>query len=414
MKKTLVLSLCALFAFSATGCTFREKKISSNELSKNYTRTAKVTAPIGDTFEKGMGDFAFTLFKNTLTKEGSVKPNELVSPISAAMCLGLLNNGARGNTQAQICNLFGMTTTQLNQGFYEYASSLYSGKNCRVEIANSIWMKEQSLQVEPDFLQANADWYGAQAYASPFDETTLTDINNWCYNHTKGKIKKILDEISPYDVMYLINTLDFDAKWAYPYEREAIEQGVFFNQSGSTADVKMLYSQEGFYLEDENAVGFTRPYKDGKYSFMAMLPNEGVDIYDYLNSLNGEKWRELWDNGCGRTVHARIPEFSYETELSLNEALYNLGVTDMFSGELADFSGIDKTQQLYCGMMKQKSFIQVDRDGTKAASVTLAGMKAMAGNPAGEVYIILDRPFFYAIVDNEYKLPLFLGAVVNL
>lgn len=414
MKKFLALSVSTLVLVSAAGCTFREREIYSNELSKNYTRTAKVTLPVKDTFEKGMGDFAFTLFKNTLTKEGSVKPNELVSPISAAMCLGLLNNGARGNTQAQITSLFGMNTAQFNQGFYEYASSLYSGKNCRVEIANSIWMRENALQVEPDFLQANADWYGAQAYASPFDQTTLEDINNWCYNHTHGKIEKVLEEIPPLAVMYLINTLDFDAKWNTPYKRKQIEQGVFFNQSGSTADVKMLYSQEGFYLEDENAIGFTRSYKDGKYSFMAMLPNEGVDIYDYLNSLDGETWRELWDNGYGRTVHARIPEFSYEKELTLNETLYSMGVTDMFSNELADFSGIDKTQKLFCALVKQKSFIQVDRDGTKAASVTLAGMKAMAGAPTEEVYITLDRPFFYAIVDNEYKLPLFLGAVVNL
>lgn len=413
MKKALALSLSALLLVSATGC-FRERKISSNELSKAYKRTASTTLPVRDVFTDGMGDFAFSFFKKTLTAEGMVKPNELVSPISAAMCLGLLNNGARGNTQAQITNLFGMSTEQLNQGFYEYASSLYSGKHCRVELANSIWMRENALQVEPNFLQANADWYGAQAYGSPFDETTLEDINNWCYNHTKGKIKKVLDEISPYDVMYLINTLDFDAKWNTPYKREAIEQGVFFNQSGSTAEVNMLFSEESFYLEDENAVGFTKPYKDGKYSFMAMLPNEGVDLYEYMNSLNGEKWRELWANGGYRTVHARIPEFEYEKELTLNETLQRMGAADMFSSELADFSGIDKTQPLYCALVKQKTFIQVDREGTKAASVTLAGMKCMSAAPTEAVYITLDRPFFYAIVDNEYKLPLFLGAVVNL
>ncbi|MBR2442660.1 MAG: serpin family protein [Clostridia bacterium] len=413
MKKALALSLCALFAISATGC-FREKKISSNELSKSYKRTASTTLPVRDVFTGGMGDFAFTLFKNTLTKEGTVKPNELISPISAAMCLGLLNNGARGNTQAQINSLFGMNTAQFNQGFYEYTSSLYSGKNCRVEVANSVWLKDNALNVEPDFLQANADWYGAQAYASPFDETTLEDINNWCYNHTHGKIKKVLNEIPPLAVMYLINTLDFDAKWAYPYEREAIEQGVFFNQNGSTADVNMLFSEESFYIEDENAIGFTRPYKESKYSFMAMLPNEGVDLYEYMNSLNGEKWRELWANGEYRSVHARIPEFTYETEKVLNETLYNMGVTDMFSPDTADFSGIDKTQPLYCALVKQKSIIELDREGTKAASVTLAGMKCMSADPSAAVYITLDRPFFYAIVDNEYKLPLFLGAVVNL
>ena len=91
-----------------------------------------------------------------------------------------------------------------------------------------------------------------------------------------------------------------------------------------------------------------------------------------------------------------------------------MGVTDMFSPDTADFSGIDKTQPLYCALIKQKSIIELDREGTKAASVTLAGMKCMSADPSAAVYITLDRPFFYAIVDNEYKLPLFLGAVVNL
>ena len=154
---------------------------------------------------------------------------------------------------------------------------------------------------------------------------------------------------------------------------------------------------------------------------MALLPDEGVDIYEYIESLNGEKWAGLLESGDynradyeWREVHARIPEFSYEIELSLNAILQSLGVTDMFDPMKADFSGIDSTQPLWCDTVKQKAIIEVDRNGTKAAAVTWAGMKCMGAAPAKELYITLDRPFVYAIVENEHHLPIFIGAVTNL
>ena len=416
--KSISLVLSAVFTLSGTSCFFREKKIVSAELSKDYQRTATDTGAVTDEFKKGMADFSLSLFQKTVTQD---KQNDLLSPLSAALCLALINNGAGGNTRAQLEKLFGMETDALNRALYAYTSSLYSSEDCKVSLANSVWIKENTLNVKPDFLQANADWYGAQTYLTPFNRTTLDDINNWCYNHTTGKIEKILDDIPALAVMYLINTVDFDAKWETKYEREDVEQGVFHNQDGTDSDVKMLYSEENRYLMDEDTLGFTKNYKGSKYSFVGLLPNEGLDIYEYIESLDGEKWGALWASADPRNesyqyreVHARMPEFKYETEMFLNETLQALGVTDMFSPDLADFSGIDETYPLYCDMVKQKTFIQHDRNGTKAAAITIGGMKCMSAAPAEPLYITLDRPFVYAIVDNENKLPLFLGAVTNL
>ena len=161
-------------------------------------------------------------------------------------------------------------------------------------------------------------------------------------------------------------------------------------------------------------MGFTRPYKGNEYSFMALLPNEGVDIYDYAAGLTGESWLTLWENSYKRTVKASIPEFTYETELSLNKTLQALGAADMFNPLLADFSNMDETQPIYCDAVKQKTFIQLDRNGTKAAAITIEAPKGTSIAPQEEIYITLDRPFIYAIVDNETHLPLFLGMVTNL
>ena len=416
MKKQWKFLSCLLTATmlcTATACQL-DKKIVSAEISKDYTRTTTQQGSVTKEFQQKTAAFAFSMFHNSVNKQQS---NHLLSPLSATLCLALINNGAAGNTRAQIENAIGLSTDQLNSSMYAYTSSLYTGEDCKVSLANSIWMKDGALNVKPTFLQANADWYQAQAYASPFDSTTLSDINNWCYNHTDGKIDKILDSIDPLDVMYLINAVDFDAKWETEYERSDIENGVFYNYDGTQSDVKMLYSTQYRYLLDETCVGFAKNYKGGKYSFVGLLPNEGTDIYDFVNTLNEETWTTLWDStkdNPERKVHIRMPEFTYETEMPLNSALNALDIEDMFSPTLADFSGIDDTQPLYCSYVKQKAFIQVDRNGTKAAAVTLGGFKAMAIAPLAPLYITLDRPFVYAIVDNEYKLPLFLGMVSHL
>lgn len=415
-KTILPLSLCVTLVGASSCFGFREKTVSANELSKPYTRNASEAVSVTDEFKNGFMDFSLTLFRNTMTKDEN---NDLLSPLSAALCLALVNNGANGETRAQLETLLGMDTDALNRALYAYTSNLYSAEDCELSLANSIWMKENALQVKPEFLQTNADWYNAQAYAAPFDHTTVEDINNWCYNKTTGKIKNMIQEIPSLAVMYLLNAVDFDAKWQEKYESKDVENGVFHGYDGKDSDVKMLHSQEYRYLMDDNSVGFTKDYKGFGYSFMALLPDEGVDIYEYIDSLNGEKWANLWESTKDgvyeyREVHARIPEFSYEIELNLKDTLQALGVTDMFDMDKADFSGIDESQPLYCDTVKQKAIIELDRNGTKAAAVTMAGMNCMSAAPAEPLYITLDRPFVYAIIDNTHKLPIFLGAVTNL
>ena len=416
--KNAALPLSALLLFGASGCGFKEKTVTAEELSKDYVRSVTENVTVTDDFKTKFTDFSLSLFRETVTENNA---NELLSPLSAALCLALINNGANGNTRTQLESLFGMKTDELNRALYAYTSSLYSGEDCKLSLANSIWMKDHALNVNPAFLQANADWYNAQAYSAPFDSTTIEDINNWCYNKTTGKIDKIINEIPPMTVMYLINAVDFDAKWHTKYEREDIEKGTFHNYDGGTSEVTLLHSEEARYFIDDNSVGFTKSYKGLGYHFMALLPDEGVDIYEYIDSLNGEKWANLWAKADinspdyeYREVHARIPEFKYDAELSLVKTLQAMGVTDMFSQENADFSGIDSTQPLYCDTVKQKAIIELDRNGTKAAAITWGAMKGMSAAPTEPLYITLDRPFVYAIIDDDNHLPIFLGAVTNL
>lgn len=154
-------------------------------------------------------------------------------------------------------------------------------------------------------------------------------------------IPQILDKIEDNSVMYLINAVAFDAKWQSPYEKEDVEAGTFTSENGTQQTVDMMYSTEAYYLEDDSTTGFIRPYEDG-YSFMALLPKEGISIEDYISHLSAEKLIGLVENvSTDYDVDAAIPKFKSEYSIELKDTLQNMGMTDAFDEEQADFAELE-------------------------------------------------------------------------
>ncbi|MFT3952021.1 MAG: serpin family protein [Oscillospiraceae bacterium] len=285
---SLVVAGAAAFALmKAPAHISAENLMDGFEPSKNI----QTTAPDAK-FRTGMYDFTASLFRES-TKQGDKNKNLLLSPASALMALGMTENGAQGQTAEQMAQaLCGMSAEQLNPYLGELVSRWSGGQ---LNTANSIWFKDDdSLKVKDSFLQTNADYFGADAYAAPFNDRTLKDINNWVSNHTDRQIKKALDEIPEDAALYLVNTILFDAKWESPYEKSDVHDATFTAADGSEQTAEFMYASDDYvgYLQDENTVGFCRNYEDGKYSFAALLPAEGVALSDYINGLTGEKLRE--------------------------------------------------------------------------------------------------------------------------
>lgn len=401
--------LAATILLNCTSCTLR---VSAAELSAGYSRKATEQGTVDDTFITALSDFSLSLLRESLKKDGS---NDLISPLSATLCLAMLANGAGGNTKVQMENVLGIDTNSLNKALYSYISGLYTADYCKVNLANSIWFRDTDKdRISKDFLQTNANWYDAQIYSAPFDNTTVKDINKWVKHYSDGMIDSILSQIPPSTVMYLINALTFDAKWKTKYEKKDIREKLFTNYNKSQATTQMMYSEESIYLSDKGVQGFAKNYSGGQYSFVALLPEEGKDIYEYAASLTGDAWRSLWKSKTTDSVQVSIPEFSYDRQRSLIGVLSKLGMTDMFDETLADFSGLAPHDSLYCSEVNQKVFIQVDRNGTKAAAITWAGMNKSSAMIEDQKTVYLDRPFLYAIADNNTGLPLFLGIITTL
>ena len=411
MKKLIALLLVLAMALGMTACS----QVSANDLMKDVPAKAVDVLPDMDAGAAAAADFGVRLFKTSM-EEGK---NTLISPLSVLYALAMTANGADGETLAQMEQVLGMDVDNLNSYMLAYLDLLPESKDYKMSLANSIWFKDDpNFLVEQSFLQTNADYYGAGAYKAAFDEGTRNDINNWVKEHTDGMIPEILDEIPDEAIMYLVNALAFDAKWADEYEEHQIREGRFTMEDGTRQDVDMMHSEEYTYLEDEMATGFIKYYKDRKYAFVAMLPNEGVTVSQYVDSLTGEHLRELLNNPQDLTVFASIPKFETEYDIEMSEVLQEMGMTDAFDWQVADFSRLGTYNvdgmNICISRVLHKTFISVSEQGTRAGAATAVEMVAEGAMEIVDFKeVVLDRPFVYMLIDCETNLPFFIGTMMN-
>lgn len=408
MKRKL-LSICLLIVLiCTTGCS---SKIQGQNLMKNvHAENIKVTGDF-DNQNTEIMDFAIRLFQ--AGEEGN--RNTLISPMSVLCALAMTANGAKEDTLAQMEAVLGMPTEKLNEYLYSYLKKLPQGKDYRLYFANSIWFTDdEDFTVNQDFLQLNANYYGADIYKAPFDHSTLDDINHWVKAETDNMIPKILDTIPKEAVMYLINALAFEAEWESIYKENQVRDGIFTLENGKTQPADFMYSEERNYLEDENATGFMKYYKDGKYAFVALLPKENMSVSDYITRLNGESFHKLITNRENTTVHTAIPKFTSESSLEMSEVLSNMGMTDAFDEKKANFTGLGTFQKanLFINRVLHKTYISVGEKGTKAGAVTAVEVAKNTGAALEEPKkVYLDRPFVYMLIDCETNIPFFIGTM---
>jgi serine protease inhibitor len=346
--------------------------------------------------------------------------NLLISPLSVASVLGMTANGADGETLKQMESLLGTDVERLNAYLQSYLAGLDEDKFCQINLANSIWLRNQKgLQVNQDFLQTAHDHYNAQIFRAPFDKTTKQDINHWVKEQTEGAIEHILDK-SPQkeDLLYLVNALSFDAKWMEVYEPSQVADDFFTTEAGEEQEAQMMACEEWGYLKTGKASGFSKLYRGGDYAFVALLPDEGVSVQELLQSLRGELLTALLEQEQEVKVKTKLPKFSVQYGNSLCSSLQQLGMQDSFDRNSADFSkmaALPSGEKLFIRDILHRTVMEINEHGTKAAAVTIAMMgegAALETQEPKEVY--LDRPFFYMIVDSRQGLPLFMGTLMTI
>ena len=369
---------------------------------------SSAAAPNGKPMDEAMRTayeaFACKLFAG-LPAEGT----RMVSPFSVYTALCMLANGADGDTLAQMDAMLGLTEEERNAYLSTWVSKLTGGSDegATFTNANSIWIKNTfESSVPKDFLNTCARYYRSAVYSAPFTKETVDAINGWVKTNTKDMIEKLIDELDPQAVMFLLNAIAFDAKWEEEFSEDRTQKDyTFIKENGTTENVDMMFGEFlcGF-LHSDLATGFVKKYKGGEFSYVALLPREGVSVAQLAESLQPGALRELLATAEIDKVNIGIPKYEAEYFVKLNDVLKQMGMTDAFDVSKADLSRLLTEQETYVNRVLHKTFISVDEKGTKAAAVTGIEVNTESA-PAG---VILDRTFVYAIVDSE-GLPIFLG-----
>ena len=324
--KGIAIVACFCLIFTSLFFALNSNKVKAQDLMEGITPNQVENIAL-ESNNANVSDFSIRLLQASV-KEGN---NTLISPLSVLCALSMTANGADGKTREEMENALGMTVEELNSYLYSYINSLPQSEKCKLSIANSIWFtSDERFIVNRDFLQLNADYYGASIYKAPFDKSTVRDINNWVDDKTNGMIPEILDEIPKEAVMYLVNALAFEAEWMKPYNKHQVVEGEFTLEDGSKQNVDYMYSNENRFIETGNSTGFIKYYNCNKYAFAALLPNDGVSVSELVASLDGKELNNLLSDNKYCAVKTKMPKFETEYSAEMSDTLKSMGMNLAF------------------------------------------------------------------------------------
>ncbi|GAB3269410.1 serpin family protein [Larkinella harenae] len=385
----------------------------NNDNSPNPNTGGLKSTPEARAFAQKTNDFSFDFLKR-VNEQQKKDENIFVSPLSLHMALGMLLNGADGQTADEMkkaMHLQGVSTADANQT-YEFLMQGLPTADPKVttKLANSIWYRN-GFSVAPSYLDATKKTFNAQISGEDFSNPApvINKINQWASDNTNAKIKKVIQEIKDDQVLFLLNALYFKGDWKYQFDPKNTADASFKLVSGSDKTVKMMHMNAGIRHAFRPTYGaFELPYGDGTYSMTVLLPNESSSAEAVINSLNATEWADLQQAMKESKVAIGLPKFALEYEANLNDALSKMGMPTAFT-DAANFSKISTTQGLKVSFVKQNTFVAVDEKGTEAAAVTSIGVEVTSMPPS----LICDRPFVVLITEKGTGSVLFMGKIVN-
>jgi len=345
--------------------------------------------------------------------------NVMVSPLSIAMCLAMVESGARGKTRDGIDQAIGWPVADregISASVLPVADMLMNagGDQMRMDIANSVWTN-QNIPVDASFADLVRDRFRARVTSLNFGDkvASLNAINGWVSEQTRGKIPTILDDIDAGMLMVLVNAISFKAEWAEQFSPRSTRPLPFTGLDGKTADVPMMSRGGGMrYLERPDSQTIFLPYKAGGYQMAVVLPAKGTDFPKFVAGFDAAKFREIEGAADFERGSVTLPKWKSEFRIELKKILASIGMELAFRPGAADFSGMSKVPS-HIDYVIHKTFIAVDETGTEAAAVTATGMRAGSAAPRNPFTFVVDRPFMYVIFHEPSGMICFAGTVVR-
>ena len=402
MKKVVLYAATASMIFCNSACN-------KEDASKDVKPAEPIVLTVKQA-EKADADnrFALKIFKEVSTQNGS---NTFFSPLSLNMALGMLYNGASGETRIEMAEVLGMadfSEIEINEYYQKMSQALLKiDPMTDISIANSIWYRE-GFPVKQPFIDINQKYFDAVVKSLDFSKSDAADIiNKWCADKTKNRIKEIVGNPISNDIkMFLINALYFKSKWEHQFKKENTKQDDFTKADNQKKKVNMMEQTTDLpYYADQHLQCVEMPYGNKAFSMVAILPATDMNVDELIEYLDNTAWNNIANNLHQKEVWLKLPRFKIECDIPLNEPVESIGMKLIFNGGFANISDI----ALAVSEIKQKTFVEVNEEGAEAAAVTVISMVETAPGPSERVQFFANRPFLYLIKEKSTGTILFIG-----
>jgi len=358
---------------------------------------------------------------------GKERSNVAMSGLSAAMALALFHEACHGDSRRVLAAALGYpgaadgagTEGVVAEGYGDLLAVLQGRTAATIRFANAVYV-HQDVAILPDFLAVAQQRFGAVVRSRPFAEPkTLAELNGWVAQQTDGMIPAILDQMDPANFAILLNALYFQGQWQQEFDPTRTKPRDFHPEEGASFQVPMMQDRVMAVVHHDETLGAVRmPYRGGDYSMVVVMPLAGRQLADLRTELTESRWRALWASLAREASETAVglPKFRVAATHALNKPLQALGLGPALEAGKADYSrlaaGMDATVPVEA-KVTQRVVVEVEEKGSKAAAVTAVEMK-VASAPMPPVFQpYFDRPFLFAIVEQQTGVILFLGQIVD-
>lgn len=362
--------------------------------------------------------FAFNLFRKVTAKTG--EKSTMISPLSVTIGLGMVNNGAAGETQNEINRVLGYEPGSMEDlnAFCQsmLAQSAGVDPSTTIDLANAAVVNRTLIPLKDSFSKTIQEVYDAEVIYKEFGRDDVMGlINKWCSEKTRGQIPFLLQEQpKSSEYAHFLNAVYFKGIWSSKFKKSDTKRTVFKLEDGSETTVSMMWQRGKFNygVMDNICEALCLPYGNQAYRMIILLPREDKTIGYVKNVLTSTKWSKLLEGMEGLEVDVKFPVFETTTNMRLQDVLFEMGIRQAFHG--GDFHEMTDQPEVYINDVLHKAVIKVDETGSEAAAVTdvVYFVGAPLGGASFEPPVIefhCDKPFLYAITEVSSGAIYFLG-----
>ena len=403
MEKKSFIIFSLFIAMSVTSCTNED---STTDLPEPVIRALSVNEA---EISSAANNFTF----NLMTKIEEELPNEnyFISSFSVSTALSMVMNGASEESQSgfiQALDLTGMSPAAINESYKSLVEYVYSlDPSITLNVANSNWYSNE-YTIDSDFASTLSEYYDAEIFAKDFSNAaTLGELNGWVENETNGKIRNILDQINPEDVMFLINAIYFKANWTAQFDPNDTQDRPFLLANNQSVNVPTMAAGVKHWTAYDNTLNaqiIEIPYGNESYAFTIIMPDDPSRINDLSSQIDANRLSDVLADSVTQERDLYLPKFQLEFKTDLKDILMEMGMP---------ITGLDNLFEedppLAISKVIHQSFLEVNEEGSEAAAATVIGVE-LTSVPAATA---VNQPFIFLIRERNSGTILFSGRLLD-